>query len=131
MVNNVTKELQVLTEYKNTFFVDILSAYQNKTSLFLITKFISSDNLKVILQKKIFSESESKFIICNLICCLNYLHEKKFLIMKINPENILINDDGYIKVTNFNACINMNELNVETFNLNFVTNYTAPEIFYR
>jgi hypothetical protein len=51
--------------------------------------------------------------------------------MKINPENILIDDDGYLKLTNFNGCINMNDLKIETFNLNFVTNYTAPEILYR
>ena len=59
------------------------------------------------------------------------MHEKKYLIMKIDPSHILLNDDGYIYLTSLNGCIDMEKLNIETFNLDFVNNYTAPEILYR
>lgn len=51
--------------------------------------------------------------------------------MKINPSNILINDDGYICLTNLNGCIHFDDIETDIFNLNFVDNYTAPEILFR
>ena len=51
--------------------------------------------------------------------------------MKINPSHILINDDGYIFITSLNGCLNLENIEMETFNLNFVNNYTAPDILFR
>ena len=70
MVKNVHTELFVLDKLKNPFFIDLLSAYQTKKSLIYITEYIQCQNLKSLLQTKVFSELESKFIISNIINCL-------------------------------------------------------------
>ena len=55
----------------------------------------------------------------------------RYLIIKIEPENIIIGYDGYVKLTSLNGCINLDNPTNEIYNLNFVTNYTAPELLFR
>ena len=51
--------------------------------------------------------------------------------LKLSPKNIIIAKDGQVKVTNLTSCLHMEEFEHSIFNLNFVTNYTAPELLYR
>jgi hypothetical protein len=58
------------------------------------------------------------------------MHSKKYLLLKIQPKNIQINEDGFVKLTHLSSCLNIDKFDVEVFNLKNVTNYTAPELLY-
>ena len=47
------------------------------------------------------SEEQAKFIAIQLIEAVHYLHEKNCLFCGLQSENILIDDDGYIRLTSF------------------------------
>ena len=53
------------------------------------------------LTKSKLSEKASKFLFFNLISCLIYLHEKGILHRNICPENLWIDNLGYLKLTGF------------------------------
>lgn len=54
------------------------------------------------IRKRIrFTEKEAKFYACEIILALEALHEKGFIYRDIKPENILIDADGHIKLTDF------------------------------
>jgi len=52
-------------------------------------------------QKGSFSESESKFIFCEVLLGLEYLHELNIIYRDLKSENILLDLDGHIKLIDF------------------------------
>lgn len=54
------------------------------------------------LRKKIrLQENETKFYAAEVILALEYLHEKGFIYRDMKPENILMDEDGHLKLTDF------------------------------
>ena len=53
------------------------------------------------LQKIKFSEEEAKFFFVEIILCLEYLHEKKFIYRDLKLENVLIDIDGHVRLVDF------------------------------
>jgi len=93
------------------------------------------------------NENIIRFYTAELICALEYLHINGYIHKDIKPENIMIDKNGHIKLTDFdlscktNVSVNMNNNAIEykenTFyddNVNYITNicgtieYIAPEI---
>lgn len=93
------------------------------------------------------NENIIRFYTAELICALEYLHINGYIHKDIKPENIMIDKNGHIKLTDFdlscktNVSVNMNNNAIEykenTFyddNVNYITNicgtieYMAPEI---
>jgi serum/glucocorticoid-regulated kinase 2 len=52
-------------------------------------------------EKQRFSEEMTKFYAAQVILALEYLHKKGIVYGDIKPENMLVNEDGYICLTDF------------------------------
>lgn len=52
-------------------------------------------------QKGSFSESEAKFIFCEVLLGLEYLHNLNIIYRDLKSENILLDLDGHIKLVDF------------------------------
>ncbi len=66
-------------------------------------EYISGGDLFDLLKKKIrFSEEEARFYITEIIIAIEHLHETLNLMYRdLKLENILIDDDGHIKLCDF------------------------------
>ena len=51
--------------------------------------------------KKRFPEHISKFYIAQICMAIGYLHNYKIIYRDMKPENVLIDEDGYICLTDF------------------------------
>ena len=49
----------------------------------------------------IFDEDSAKFYISQMVLALGYLHDHGVIHRDMKPDNILINGDGHIKLTDF------------------------------
>lgn len=60
-------------------------------------------DMRYQLQKypKGFSENRTQFYIAQIILALNYLHQKSIIHRDIKPENLLMDSEGYIKLSDF------------------------------
>lgn len=76
----------------------------------------------------VFSEKRTLFYVCEIILALIYLHSNDIVYRDLKLENILLNKDGHIKITDFGLCKeNVNENN-RARTICGTPQYIAPEI---
>lgn len=64
--------------------------------------FVKGGELYTLLSKeKRFSESRAKFYAVQIILGLGHLHKDNIIYWDIKPENILVNEDGYLLLADF------------------------------
>ena len=56
---------------------------------------------KLLKKRKRFSEWQIKFYIIQLICGLEYLHASNIMHRDLKLENLLLDEEGYLKIVDF------------------------------
>ena len=105
-IDNIRNELQVLKLLKNgTFNINIKYAFHTRDSLYIITNYFTGGNLRHCIQthypSKHFPEQQAKFIISNILLCLEYLRVNGIVHRDIKPENLLFDNNGYLHLGDF------------------------------
>lgn len=84
------------------FLVSLHYAFQSPERIFFILDYVNGGELFYHLRKKIrFTEKETKFYAAELILALDHLHSLGFVYRDIKPENILLDSEGHLKLTDF------------------------------
>jgi len=80
-------------------------------------------------QQQIFSEDTAKFLCGEILLALEYLHSNGIIYRDLKPENLLINKEGHIIMTDFGLSKEgLNDPNDRTGTFCGTPEYLAPEI---
>ena len=63
--------------------------------------------MNMLIKKDIFSLEEARFYIAETILAVEYVHTLGYVHRDIKPDNILLDKDGHIKLTDFGLCTSM------------------------
>ena len=84
------------------FVVSLHYAFQSPERIFFVLDYANGGELFSHLMKKVrFLEKETRFYAAELILALDHLHEMGFIYRDIKPENILLDSEGHVKITDF------------------------------
>lgn len=84
-----------------TFLCSLHECFQSKKSVFFVIEFCSFGNLRLQMKNRLFPEYQARFIICQILLGLNEIHQQGFVLKDLKPENVLLGEDGYIRLADF------------------------------
>ena len=124
---SIMSERNLLSTLNHPFIVNMYFAFQDFYNLYLIMDLLSGGDLRYhIAHRRTFSEAETKFFISNMILALEYIHSKNIIHRDIKPENLVLESNGYLRITDFGvAKINEKDNSSETSG---TPGYMAPEV---
>lgn len=79
--------------------------FQDKDNLYFVMDYVAGGDLMSLLCKYgVFKESLARFYIAELTCAVESVHKMDFIHRDIKPDNILIDSNGHLKLTDFGLC---------------------------
>lgn len=102
---HVKAERDILAEADNEWVVKLYYSFQDDKFLYLVMDYIPGGDLMSLLIKiEIFPENLARFYIAELVLAIESVHNMGFVHRDIKPDNVLIDRDGHIKLTDFGLC---------------------------
>lgn len=102
MVNHVLAERRVLALTRTPFVVQLFYAFASKDYLYLVMEYVIGGDLSSLLAVfGSFDEDMAKMYIAECILALEYLHSNGITHRDLKPDNMLVNAEGHIKLTDF------------------------------
>ncbi|EKM59518.1 uncharacterized protein PHACADRAFT_250080, partial [Phanerochaete carnosa HHB-10118-sp] len=99
---HVRAERDVLAESNSPWVVQLYYSFQDPTYLYLVMEFLPGGDLMTMLIKyDTFSEDVTRFYIAECVLAIEAVHKLGFIHRDIKPDNILIDKEGHIKLSDF------------------------------
>ncbi|EGR27877.1 protein kinase domain protein [Ichthyophthirius multifiliis] len=129
-VNSVLNERELLCKLKHPFIVNVHYSFQDRDNLYLIMDFMEGGDLRYhIGRQRKFTEEQTKFFITNIFFGLEYLHKNNIIHRDIKPENLVLDSQGYVKITDFGVARVWHPDNQK--DTSGTPGYMAPEVMCR
>lgn len=114
---------------RQDFLVGIRETFQNQSRVYIIMEYLPKGDLYFYLRKKEipFTEPTIRGILAEIVVGVGILHSYGLIYRELKPENLLVTEDGHLKLTDYglSKVIVEHEQSVETFV--GTLEYMAPE----
>lgn len=125
-VEHTMNEKKILEIVDFPFLVNMLGSFQDSQNLYFIMEYVPGGELFSLLRRsQRFSNNVAKFYAAEVVLAFEYLHSKDIIYRDLKPENLLINSDGNLKITDFGFAKYVPDV---TWTLCGTPDYLAPEI---
>jgi len=96
------KESQILRSVQHPFIVGLHYAFQSPERLYLVMEYVNGGELYFhVANFGRFTEERVRFYGAEIVLAVDYLHSKEVVYRDLKLENILLDKDGHVKITDF------------------------------
>ncbi|ESO03016.1 hypothetical protein HELRODRAFT_187100 [Helobdella robusta] len=125
---HILNERNIMLECKCDFVVKLFKTFKDNKYLYMLMEPCLGGELWTLLRDKVsFDDSTSRFYVSCVIEALTYLHSKGIIYRDLKPENLLLDDYGYIKMVDFGFAKKIG-VGRRTWTFCGTPEYVAPEI---
>lgn len=125
-VEHVKNEKNILQQVRHPFIVNLRWHYRDNCNLYMLFDYVCGGELFSYLRNAgRFTTSTGNFYTTEIVVALEYLHSQSVVYRDLKPENLLLDRDGHLKITDFGFAKILND---RTWTLCGTPEYLAPEI---
>ncbi|PHJ26047.1 agc kinase [Cystoisospora suis] len=128
-VEHTRTERDVLAWVSHPFIVQLHYAFQTRKKLYFVLEYCPGGELFFHLSRAgRFTECRVRFYSAEVLLALEHLHSYNIVYRDLKPENVLLDDQGHVRLTDFGLSKEGVEDNVSARSLCGTPEYLAPEI---
>ena len=101
-VIHIRNEQLFMSKAKSPWIVELKASFQEDDYLYLVMEFLpGGDLMSLLIKKDKLTEEEARFYIAELILAVDSIHKLDCIHRDIKPDNVLIDKNGHIKLSDF------------------------------
>merc|ERR1711939_580908 len=101
MQDSVMNERNILMATNSPFIIKLYGTYNSSQTLYFLLEVALGGELYATYNRKGFhgSEKHAKFYIAGTVYAFEHMHERRIIYRDLKPENLLLNEQGMVKIT--------------------------------
>ncbi|PFH34964.1 protein kinase, cAMP-dependent, catalytic chain [Besnoitia besnoiti] len=125
-VDHIINEKKILLALDHPLTVRCFGSFQDSRYLYLVMELVPGGEFFTHLRKaKRFDNDTARFYAAQIVDIFDYLHSQNIIYRDLKPENMLLDKDGYVKLTDFGFA---KVVEFRTDTLCGTPEYIAPEV---
>jgi serine/threonine protein kinase len=101
-IEHTKTERRIMGTTDHPFIVTLRYAFQSEDKLYFVTDYCRGGELFFHLKRmKVFNEDMVRFYSAEIFCALSHLHSHKIVYRDLKPENVLLDHEGHVRITDF------------------------------
>ena len=123
---NLELEKNILLQIEHPFIVKLVKTLKDENYVYFLMEYVNGKDLYDIIRKiGILDKRETQFYAASMMLTIDYLHKNNFIYRDIKPENVMVCENGFIKLIDFGTAKQVTDRN---FTVTGTPHYMAPEI---
>ena len=107
-IAHIRAERDVLAEADNPWIVKLFHSFQDSKNLYLVMEFLpGGDLMSILIKHDILTPEATRFYISETAVAIKYVHDLNYVHRDLKPDNVLLDAQGHIKLTDFGLCKSM------------------------
>lgn len=101
-LDSLKKEREVFAVVSGEYVVKAIFSFIHETFLCIVMEYMNGGDLSSLLEEFVFFSNDfSRFYIAEIVLALEYLHQLHIVHRDIKPDNVLIDANGHLKLSDF------------------------------
>lgn len=125
-VEHTINEKKILETLDHPYMVNLIGSFKDNRNLYIVLEYVCGGELfSYLRQCKRLPNHVARFYAAEVVLAFEHLHSKDIIYRDLKPENLLIDKNGNIKITDFGFAKYVPDV---TWTLCGTPDYLAPEI---
>eukprot|EP00357_Protocruzia_adherens_P002555 CAMPEP_0115016588 /NCGR_PEP_ID=MMETSP0216-20121206/27543_1 /TAXON_ID=223996 /ORGANISM="Protocruzia adherens, Strain Boccale" /LENGTH=535 /DNA_ID=CAMNT_0002387107 /DNA_START=45 /DNA_END=1652 /DNA_ORIENTATION=- len=127
-IEHTRTEKMIMQKVDHPFLVGLEYAFQTPEKLFFVMPYVRGGELfQHLKQIRRFPEDRARFYAAEICTAIGHLHEQSIIYRDLKPENVLLDQQGHVKLTDFGMSKQLSD-DERTNSFCGTPEYLAPEI---